>query len=167
MSLLYLSLLHIWYESRQTRMWTVAWRVQGGVQQFKSHQQEKCKAAAFGRGGTIFFQFDTCTFLALVFHPPKMGHGCSYAAKLTYACFHPLTHRVFLAVFFVPVREVGGQPRAGSDTGAGGGGVSSRRQAVFPTNPRRRLWPRALHSSAVTWTTPAASTSGTRASTGV
>lgn len=74
---------------------------------------------------------------------------------------HELKHGLFMAVSSVPVWEVGGRPRAGSDNGAGGGRVRSRRQTVFTTNSggRPRHW--AHHPSAVTWSTPAAPTTGT------
>lgn len=75
---------------------------------------------------------------------------------------HEWKHRLFMAASSVPVREVGGHPRVGSDNGAGGGGVGSRRQAVFTANPRGRPRHRAHHPSAVTWSTPAASKTGTR-----
>lgn len=69
---------------------------------------------------------------------------------------------LFKAVLSVPVREVGRHPRAGSDNGAVGGGVRSRWQAVLTTNSRGHPRPRTHHPAVITWSTPAASKTGTQ-----
>lgn len=69
---------------------------------------------------------------------------------------------LFMAASSVPVWEVGGHPRAGSDrrAGGGGGGVGAGWQTLFTTNPGGRPRRRAQHPSAVTWSPPAASETG-------
>lgn len=73
--------------------------------------------------------------------------------------------QLFKTVSSVPVREVGRHPRAGSDNGAVGGGVGSRWQAVFTTNSRGHPRPRTHPPSVITWSTPAASKTGTQSLT--
>lgn len=71
------------------------------------------------------------------------------------------TQGFILFVSSVTVWKAGRHPRFRSYNGVCGRGASARWQTVFTTNPRWNPWLRACHSSAFTWTTPAASATGT------
>lgn len=86
---------------------------------------------------------------------------CWYTTKKTHKLSARMKTWLFVALSSVPVWEVGGLPRVGSDHGAGGGGVRPRRQTVFTTDSRGRPRHHTHHPSAVTWPSPAASKTGT------